>query len=172
MTLRNNTSRATVEVLESRRQILIVAEAPHPDVAALRQAMETNAHQETAVLWADELASGVGLLTTMFSCCIRLIRHPFHKTCSTLLPQTERSGSLGGASTVWNNWPVNVVGFQHEAEPLVTEAQGRKANAFEPFPLPADLDRMTALWPPWLAQQENTNPHPRWCPHSYNAWVL
>ena len=148
VTLRNNTSRATVEVLESRRQILIVAEAPHPDVAALRQAMETNAHQETAVLWADELASGVGLPDHDV-----LV---LHQVDPTSLPQDlfDASASdralwlLGGASTVWNNWPVNVVGFQHEAEPLVTEAQGRKANAFEPFPLPADLDRMTALWPP------------------------
>ena len=50
-----------VEVLESRRQILILAQTPHPDVAALRQAMETNAHQETVLIWADELVNGFEL---------------------------------------------------------------------------------------------------------------
>ena len=148
VTRRNNARRATVEVLESRRQILIIAQAPHPDVAALRQAMETNAHQETAVLWADELSDGEALPDQD----VLVLHHVDPTTLPQGVLDVARSNRalwiLGGASTIWNNWPINVLGFQHEAEPLVTEAQGIQTDAFEPFPLPADLDRMTALWPP------------------------
>ena len=34
----NNSRTASIEVLESRRKILFVAQAPHPDLAALRSA--------------------------------------------------------------------------------------------------------------------------------------
>ena len=55
---------------------------------------------------------------------------------------------MGGASTTWNDWDLNVVGFQHAPEPLVTEAQGQTTATFESFPLPSELDRMLAMWPP------------------------
>ena len=148
VTLRNNNNRATIEVLESRRQILIVAQAPHPDLAALRSAMETNAHQETDVLWADELSEA----TPLPDHDVLMLHH----VDPTALPQgmldmatsTRALWILGAASTAWNRWPVDVIGFQHDAEPLVTEAQGQSTDAFEPFPLPSELGRMTALWPP------------------------
>lgn len=148
VTLRNNASRATIEVLESRRQILIVAQAPHPDLAALRLAMETNAHQETAVLWADDLSDG----EAMPDHDVLVLHHLDPSTLPQGLLDVATSNRalwiLGAASTAWNRWPVDIVGFQLDAEPLVTEAQGQSAEAFEPFPLPAELDRMTAFWPP------------------------
>ncbi|MEE2919331.1 MAG: vWA domain-containing protein [Bacteroidota bacterium] len=148
VTLRNNANRATVEVLESRRQILILAQTPHPDVAALRQAMETNAHQETVVIWADELVNGFELPEHD----VLVMHHIDPKTVPQDVLETSASDRalwiFGGVSTSWNAWPVNVVGFQHDPEPLVTEAQGLGVDAFEPFPLPTDLERMTSLWPP------------------------
>ena len=57
-TTANNSTTASIEVLESRRKILFVAQAPHPDLAALRAAAETNQHQETDVVWlSDNLAA-------------------------------------------------------------------------------------------------------------------
>ena len=109
VTLRNNANRATVEVLESRRQILILAQTPHPDVAALRQAMETNAHQETVVIWADELVNGFELPEHD----VLVMHHidPKTKRQDVLKPQplTVPCGSLAvspplgmhGPSTLW-----------------------------------------------------------------------
>jgi len=148
VTTKNNRKMTTVDVLESRRQILVVARAPHPDVAAIRSAAESNRHQETDVLWMSELDNNTALP-----------EHDvlvLHQVDPTLLPASVREALqttravwvLGGAETTWNDWDLNVVGFQHEPEPLITEAQGQRAATFEPFPLPSDLDRMLALWPP------------------------
>ena len=148
VTLQNNAARATIEVLESRRKILVVAATPHPDVAALRNAASTNVHQETEVVWVADLNAGANLP-----------EHDvlvLHQVTPTLLPssvidaiQSSRSvWILGGASTTWNDWDLELIGFQHDPEPLITEAQGNAVNPFELFPLPSELDQMLAMWPP------------------------
>ncbi|MDZ4702012.1 MAG: VWA domain-containing protein [Rhodothermales bacterium] len=45
-TYRNNSETVTVRVLRNKRQILLIASAPDPDVAAIRQLLETNANTE------------------------------------------------------------------------------------------------------------------------------
>lgn len=45
----NNKYTFSVEILDSRRKICILHEAPHPDVAALRRAIQTNENFEIAV---------------------------------------------------------------------------------------------------------------------------
>ena len=100
------------------------------------------------MLWADELSEA----TPLPDHDVLVLHH----VDPSALPQgmldmamsTRALWILGAASTAWNRWPVDVIGFQHDAEPLVTEAQGQTADAFEPFPLPPELGRMTALWPP------------------------
>ena len=44
----NNAREIFVDVLDARQQILILAEAPHPDVSALRQTLDANENYETA----------------------------------------------------------------------------------------------------------------------------
>ena len=44
----NNTREIFVDVLDARQQILLLAEAPHPDVSALRQALDANENYETS----------------------------------------------------------------------------------------------------------------------------
>ena len=61
ITTQNNKKWSTIEVLESKRQILILARAPHPDLAAIRMAAESNRHQATSVTWLDDLQSGQSL---------------------------------------------------------------------------------------------------------------
>lgn len=46
-TEKNNTRHAYVEVIEGREKILIVANSPHPDITALRRAIEKNQNYET-----------------------------------------------------------------------------------------------------------------------------
>ena len=50
----NNEYTFSVEVLDSRRKIALLFEAPHPDVAALRRAIETNENFEITVSSADQ----------------------------------------------------------------------------------------------------------------------
>ena len=144
----NNKKQATIEVLESRRRILIVAHAPHPDIAAIRLAAETNVHQETEVLWMNDLNASSSVPESDV-----LVLHQLDPTAlpSPLVDAIQKSKALfilGGAATTWSDWDVNTVGFQMEAEPLITEARGLATDIFEPFPLPSGLNNMLALWPP------------------------
>ncbi|MGI4020313.1 MAG: hypothetical protein ACRYFA_02305 [Janthinobacterium lividum] len=50
----NNTEIIYVEVLDNRKKILILFDAPHPDVAAVRQSLESNQNYEVKTsLWND-----------------------------------------------------------------------------------------------------------------------
>lgn len=48
-TLQNNTLQVAVEVIDGRQKIAILAAAPHPDVAALKQSIESNQNYEVSV---------------------------------------------------------------------------------------------------------------------------
>ncbi len=50
----NNIQDIYVEVLDGRQKILILAAAPHPDVAALRQSLEANSNYEVEAFIASE----------------------------------------------------------------------------------------------------------------------
>jgi hypothetical protein len=147
-TLNNNDRSSTLEVLESRRQIVVVAAAPHPDLAALRTAAESNKHQEVTVLWVSELTPGMELPAHDV-----LILHHLQPNLipSPIIGAMEASRALwivGNKDTPWNDWPGNMVGFQLNTEPLTTEAQGQVLDNFEAFPLPGSLAPSLAQWPP------------------------
>lgn len=48
-TLRNNSRDFFIDVIDSRQKILILADGPHPDVGAIRQAIEANQNYEVEV---------------------------------------------------------------------------------------------------------------------------
>lgn len=54
-TYRNNVRDIFVEVLDGRQKILLVANSPHPDVAALKTAIESNRNYQLDVEYADNL---------------------------------------------------------------------------------------------------------------------
>lgn len=51
----NNVVSFYVDVIDARRKVAIVADAPHPDIAALRHAVENNPNYETDVLFANDM---------------------------------------------------------------------------------------------------------------------
>lgn len=51
----NNRHTIYVDVLDGREKILLVADAPHPDVSAIKQAIESNKNYEVSVAFADDL---------------------------------------------------------------------------------------------------------------------
>lgn len=56
--LENNVLTFYVDVIDTRQRIAIIANAPHPDIAALRQAIESNPHYEVQVVMASDAESG------------------------------------------------------------------------------------------------------------------
>ncbi|MCS6934921.1 MAG: hypothetical protein NZM35_07210 [Chitinophagales bacterium] len=53
VTYQNNVRDIFVEVLDGRQKILVVAHSPHPDVAALKSAIESNQNYQVDVAWAE-----------------------------------------------------------------------------------------------------------------------
>lgn len=56
--LSNNTVTFYVDIIDSRRKVAIIGNAPHPDLAALKQAIESNPNYEAQVILASEIESG------------------------------------------------------------------------------------------------------------------
>lgn len=62
-TAQNNTGHAYIEVIEGKEKILMLAQAPHPDIKAIRSAIESNKNYELrlVVLSVDEHLNGKNL---------------------------------------------------------------------------------------------------------------
>lgn len=56
LSAKNNSRTALVEVIDGRQKILIAADGPHPDIAALRSAISLNKHHEVTVALNEELS--------------------------------------------------------------------------------------------------------------------
>lgn len=57
VTYKNNVKDIFVEVLDGRQKILIVAASPHPDIAALKQAIESNKNYQLDIAYAADFAN-------------------------------------------------------------------------------------------------------------------
>lgn len=55
VSLKNNRQQIAIEVIDDRQKILIAASGPHPDIAAIRQAITLNKHYEVSVIMNKEL---------------------------------------------------------------------------------------------------------------------
>lgn len=58
-TLANNVKDVFIEVIDSRQKVLILAAAPHPDVAAIRSSLESNQNYEVVVRLIDQFNESV-----------------------------------------------------------------------------------------------------------------
>ena len=52
-TTKNNVQRIYIDVLDSRQKILLLAAAPHPDITAIKSAIEKNENYETTTAYAN-----------------------------------------------------------------------------------------------------------------------
>ena len=54
VTVENNSITFYIDVIDTRRKVAIYANAPHPDLAALKRSIETNANYEATVIYAGD----------------------------------------------------------------------------------------------------------------------
>lgn len=55
----NNTRDIYVEILDGRQKILLIAASPHPDIAALKAAIESNKNYQLDVQYADDFSAKI-----------------------------------------------------------------------------------------------------------------
>lgn len=56
-TTANNTISFYIDVIDTRRHVAIYANAPHPDLAALKRSVEANANYDATIIYADDAKS-------------------------------------------------------------------------------------------------------------------
>ncbi len=59
VSIQNNRQTIYVDVLDGRERVLLVADAPHPDISAIKQAVESNKNYEVNIAYADNLPKKV-----------------------------------------------------------------------------------------------------------------
>ena len=58
LTENNNSLSFYIDVIDARRKVVVIANAPHPDLAALKNSIESNPNYEAMVVMASEAESG------------------------------------------------------------------------------------------------------------------
>lgn len=88
----NNSRLAFIEVLDARQKILILANAPHPDITAIRQAIESNRNYAVEVKMSSERIASFGGYNLVI----------LHDLPSPVLPPKRLENMLGqGATPYW-----------------------------------------------------------------------
>ena len=83
----NNVKDFYVEVLDGRQKVLLVASAPHPDISALRKAIEFNKNYSLDVIYADEFNVNLNDYSLLI-----LHQLPSSSSNNTIISQIKTSG--------------------------------------------------------------------------------
>ncbi|MCC6837188.1 MAG: hypothetical protein IT234_01505 [Bacteroidia bacterium] len=121
MTLLNNTKDIFIDVLDARQKVLILAEAPHPDLAAIKQSIENNQNYEVESFLSDNFNGALKKYDLVILHQILNSRTGTNK----LLSELENSGIpvwvFSGANTILKK-DISVAGTTskiNEVEPLL-----------------------------------------------------
>ena len=148
--LSNNSRTAIIDVLESKRRVLIVADAPHPDVAAVKNAAQSNKHQEVEVVWATELNQN----EEMPEYDIMLLHNlpnpqaPLPEIVSEAIAQDVPMLFIGGANVDWRQLPIERTGIVYETSDLSESVGGSVNDEFSLFSFDKALETKLSYMPP------------------------
>ena len=81
----NNSKNFYIDVLDARQKILLLAESPHPDLAAFRRTINQNKNYEVTLAYADDLNESVAAYDFVVLHQLPSIRNNMATVLSTLL---------------------------------------------------------------------------------------
>lgn len=136
----NNYATAYIEVLESKRKVLIAAKAPHPDVNALRLSLESNKHQEVEVLWGYEVEELAKLPKHDVLILHNLPSEKPMGAISSAIASDSPIAIVGGEGVVWNSIPLERKGFSIVEKGGSQEVNASVQNGFSLYEKPSDRE--------------------------------
>jgi hypothetical protein len=74
--IKNNIKQVIVEVIDSKQKVLILADAPHPDISAFRQALELNQNYETDFFTIDRFTKSLSDYQLVVMHQLPSVNHP------------------------------------------------------------------------------------------------
>jgi len=146
----NNSRTAIIDILESKRRVLIVADAPHPDVAALKNAAQSNKHQEVEVVWATELNQNEEMPEHDIMILHNLPnpQAPLPVSVVEAIAQDIPMLFIGGSNVDWKQLPAERTGIIYETSDL-SESVGSSVNdEFSLFSFEKTLESHLSNFPP------------------------
>ena len=148
--IENNYATEYVEVLDSKRKIIIIAQAPHPDLSAISFALESNRHHEVSIIYASDLKSN-----TNFSENDLAILHnipnslaPTPQAISNLIYSNTPILFIGGPQMNWSELPTERSGVTVDVGKSVQVINGKLNKGFNLFKLPEGLSNDLKFLPP------------------------
>ncbi len=162
VTLINNQYDLFVEVVEQKQKVLVLFAAPHPDLAVLRQTLESNLNYEISVLKASEFTGRLGDYNL-------LVLHNIPSSTgneTALLNKINESGistwSILGASTNIQEFNEGNFGISiSQGNGQLNDAQASPVDNFSLFTVSEELLDAIKTWPPLKSPfgvyQSNTN---------------
>jgi hypothetical protein len=146
----NNSRTAIIDILESKRRVLIVANAPHPDVAALKNAIQSNKHQEVEVVWATELNQNEEMpeYDIMILHNLPNPQVPLPVEVGEAIAQDVPMLFIGGANVNWKQLPTERTGIIYETSDLYESVGGSVNDEFSLFSFEKTLDTKLSYMPP------------------------
>lgn len=148
-TTANNTKNFYIDVLDARQKILLLAESPHPDLAAMRRTINNNKNYEVDLEYADDLKGAIAdydfvvlhqlpsarnnIAEVMTAIRNKRTPHLFVVGTQTSLPNFNQSQGL-----------LNVIGRANQTN----DAQATLRPNFNVFTLEEDIKDLIAQLPP------------------------
>lgn len=150
LTTKNNVKDILVEVIDGRQQILLLAAAPHPDLGAIKNSIETNERYEVKVAMLDDFS---GKLSEYNMLILHQIPSTKGRSATALLTELQNkhipAWFLIGLQTDINALNTLNLGLQMQvrnAQP--NDAYPALNEQFSMFGIPDGLSSTTNMFPP------------------------
>ena len=151
VTTANNVRSVAVEVIDGHQKIAILANAPHPDIAAMRQALAASPHYETELFVSDQLDRLTPQQLAPYSLVI-LHNLPSANHPKLQLPKTQPTLYIVGNSTDLARFNALHNGLEIVAKAKKTdEVSAQHSNTFSLFSLDEEVCRTIEQLPPLSA---------------------
>jgi len=103
MTLTNNEQDVFIEVLDSRQKVVLLSDAPHPDIAAIKESMEANQNYEVESFTADRFNKPLKHYNLVILHGLPNRNNPATKIVNEIKTANLPVWIISGANTILNN---------------------------------------------------------------------
>ena len=149
----NNRRDIFVDVLDARQKILVLADAPHPDLSAFKQALSAGKNNEVEVAYAKKFSGVPADYDLVVLHQLPSAPNPVRGVLSQLeaanVPTLFVLGDRSPAAAF--NGAQDLVNFRGTAEASANEVTGRLAGGFNLFTLSDELKQAINAYPPLSA---------------------
>lgn len=157
----NNTREFFIEVIDSRQQVLILAASPHPDVGAIKFAIDDNENYEAKVSLAEEFEGNLQsynvIIWHQIPSNANIAKHLLEEASSRTIPQLFILGAKSNIRTF--NQLQNGMQIDVRSEGT-NDARAETNPSFTMFSVSSHISELAPMLPPLQAPFANYNLSP------------